>query len=97
MKKGLKKLLTVSNDYAASVLKLKLGKTIPESVICAVPESRIGNHRTVSGGALIADDMLVGVSSWAPSAINAAGKPEFFTAVSSYRGWIQLTTGIKLQ
>lgn len=91
-----KKLLTVSNEYSTKVLKLGYGKSIPNSLICAVPENRMGNHRTVSGGALIANDMLVGVSSWAPSPVNAAGKPEFFTRIASYGGWIRNVTGIEL-
>lgn len=91
-----KKLLTVPNEYAASVLKLGYGKSIHRAVISAVPENRVGNHQTVSGGALIANDMLVGVASWAPSIINGAGKPELFTGISMYSRWIQNVTGIEL-
>lgn len=93
---GFKKLLTVSNEYSAKVLKLGYGKSISNSLICAVPENRIGNHRTVSGGALIANDMLVGISSWDPSPINAAGKPDLFTRIASHGGWIKNVTGIEL-
>lgn len=91
-----KKLITVSNEYAATVLNLGYGKSIHRAVISAVPENRYGNHRTLSGGALIANDMLVGVASWIPSVINAAGKPELFTGVSIYSNWIQNVTGIEL-
>lgn len=92
-----KKLITVSNEYAATVLNLGYGKSIHRAVISAVPENRIGKiGRTVSGGPLIANDMLVGVASWVPSVINAAGKPELFTGVSIYSNWIQNVTGIEL-
>jgi len=94
LKMEFKKLITVSNEYAAKVLKFGYGKSIHRAVISAVPENRVGNHRTVSGGALIANDMLVGVASWA--VINSAGKPELFTGVSMYSSWIQNVTGIEL-
>lgn len=96
LKMEFKKLFTVPNRYSAVVLRLGYGKSIKNSLISAVPENRVGNHRTTQGGALMTDGMLVGVSAWASTPIVSNGKPELFTRVSSFSAWIHNVTGIEL-
>lgn len=93
---GFKKLHTISSESSAIMLKLSYGRSMHNSLICAVPESRVENYRTVSGGALIADNMLVGVSSWAPAIFNAAKKPELFASFTFSSKWINNVTNIEL-
>lgn len=60
--------------------------------LCAFARDGQGTCFKDSGSPLIADGQLIGVVSWAEPC--AVGRPDGFTRVSSFLGWIKNVAGV---
>lgn len=71
-----------------------LADIIHDSILCADTKKGQGTCVGDSGGPLVVKNKLVGVVSW--GVLCASGKPDAFSRISSYVGWIQNTTNIEI-